>query len=328
MWLPLLQAPLNELDRVFQEYSYENPFLDVNSNFESNYSSGGYGDDEFDKRGFIENIALYKESLYDKIESQIDAPLFPTKKSQKIAREIMFYINDEGYFEGDEDEIAQNNSVTLEFVESIRKRFAQMEPYGVGSKDLSESFLFQLENIECEKELKEFIKTAIKNLRNIDKYYKHHRFEDMKDILKEFNSPPAVEYLNEQPAIIPDFFVEVGDDIDIRINNSYYPDINVSDPFKTSNQDLKAKLKEARDLVNLLDLRKSTLYKLVLIIVEKQLPFFIGSELKPLTMATVASELGFEESTISRAVSNKYIECSRGLLPLKYFFTNAVTNNL
>ena len=81
-------------------------------------------------------------------------------------------------------------------------------------------------------------------------------------------------------------------------------------------------------MVNLLELRKSTLYKLILIIVEKQIAFFIGSELKPLTMSEVANELGFEESTISRAVSNKYIKCARGTYPLKYFFTNAVSKNL
>jgi RNA polymerase sigma-54 factor len=65
-----------------------------------------------------------------------------------------------------------------------------------------------------------------------------------------------------------------------------------------------------------------------LIIVEKQIGFFVGSELKPLTMAQVADELGFEESTISRAVSNKYIKCERGTYSLKSFFTNAVSKNL
>jgi len=130
------------------------------------------------------------------------------------------------------------------------------------------------------------------------------------------------------PYIIPDFFVDIEDDITVRINNSYYPDIIVKDPFKTKNVELKHKLKEARDLVNLMELRKSTLYKLVLLIVEKQIRFFIGGELKPLTMVHIAEEIGFEESTISRAVSNKYIQCERGTFSLKSFFTNAVAKNL
>jgi RNA polymerase sigma-54 factor len=328
-WLPLLQAPLQELDTLFKEYSYENPFLEVNSHFEStSYSGGSTGSSEDDKRGFIENMSVYQESIYDKIDSQISAPLFPTPNSQKVAREILFYINDEGYFEGNIEKIALKCNVTDDFAESIRQRFRYISPVGVGAKDMKESFLFQLGEMEIDEELSLFTQKVIANLKNIDKYHKHHRFEDAKELLKKFNNPPAINYLADQPYIIPDFFVEVDDDIRLKINNDYYPDIIVSDPFKTKNEDIRSKLKEARDLVNLLELRKSTLYKLILIIVEKQIGFFIGSELKPLTMSDVAKELGFEESTVSRAVSNKYIKCSRGTFALKYFFTNAVSKNL
>ncbi len=328
-WLPLLQAPLQELDTLFKEYSYENPFLEVNSHFESgSYSGSSYSGGEDDKRAFIENMSVYHESIYDKIDEQICAPLFPTPNSQKIAKEILFYINDEGYFEGDIEKIAVKYGVTNEFAQSIRKRFAHLEPTGVGAYDLKESFLFQLNELEIDQELYNLTEKMISNLSNIDKYYKHHRFDESKELIKKFKNPPAVDYLEDQPYIIPDFFVEVDDDIKIRVNNDYYPDLVVSDPFKSKNEDIKSKLKEARDLVNLLELRKSTLYKLILIIVEKQIGFFIGSELKPLTMSEVASELGFEESTISRAVSNKYIKCSRGTFSLKSFFTNAVSKNL
>jgi RNA polymerase sigma-54 factor len=330
-WLPLLQAPLQELDTLFKEYSYENPFLEVNSHFESNnYTSQsiGGGDGESDKRGFIENMSIYHESIYDKVDEQICAPLFPTPNSQKVAHEILFNINDEGYFEGNIERIATECNVTNEFAESIRQRFKYIEPIGVGAYDLKESFLFQLSEIEMDKSLEELVIKIVGNIKNIDKYCTHYKFEEAKEIIKKLKSPPAVEYLADQPYIIPDFFVEVDDDIRIKINNNYYPDIVVSDPFKTKNDDIKAKLKEARDLVNLLELRKSTLYKLILLIVEKQIGFFIGSELKPLTMSEIANELGFEESTISRAVSNKYIKCARGTFALKYFFTNAVSKNL
>ena len=127
---------------------------------------------------------------------------------------------------------------------------------------------------------------------------------------------------------ISDFFIEIGEDIDIKINNAYYPDIKVKNPFNTKNENIKEKLKEAKDLVNLLNLRKSTLYKIVLIIVEKQISFFVGGELRPFSMQEIASELGFAESTISRAVANKYVECNLGIFPLKYFFSNAVDKDL
>lgn len=328
-WLPLLQAPLQELDTLFKEYSYENPFLEVNSNYESsNFSNSSFSSSDDNKRAFIENTGIYHESIYDKIQDQISPPLFPTPNSQKVALKILFFINNEGYFEGDIQRIADKCNVTIEFAQSIRKRFSNLEPTGVGAYNLEESFLFQLEELELDKELKSITLKMIKNLKSLEKYCKHHRFEEAKNILKRFNNPPAISFLEDQPYIIPDFFVEVDDDITIKLNNDYYPDVVVSDPFKSKNEDIRSKLKEARDLVNLLDLRKSTLYKLILVIVEKQIGFFIGSELKPLTMSEVAQELGFEESTISRAVSNKYIKCSRGTFSLKSFFSNAVTKNL
>jgi RNA polymerase sigma-54 factor len=294
LWLPLLQAPLGELEELFKEKSYENPFL----KFRSNYESSRYK--EFDKQGFIENTLLAQESLFEKLTNQIQAPLFPTPNSQKVAHEIIFNLSHEGYFEGDIQAIAIKCNTTQEFVQ----------------------------NLELPKELYEFVKKLILNLKNLDKYAKHHLFDEGKRIIKKFNSPPAIEYIGDEVQIIPDFYVDVGDEIELRINNSYYPDITVSDPFKSKNSDLKEKLKEARDMVNLLELRKSTLYKLILCIVEKQIGFFIGSELKPLTMALIADELGFDESTISRAVSNKYIQCKRGIFALKSFFTNEVSNGL
>jgi RNA polymerase sigma-54 factor len=338
LWIPIIQADLQELETQVNRYSYNNPFL-------SNLKKSNYKKFDDLDANYLENISIYQQSMYDELEDQIEPPLFPTPNSQKIAFEIISMLNQEGYFEATPKEIEQiayQNSVTIDFVESIRKRFKYLQPSGIGAKDLEESYIFQLSQLdpdEVDDELNEFVKKLISNLKKMDKFHKHHRFEEAKNIIKKFKSPPAVDFLDEQMTIIPDFFVDVGDDINIKINSEYYPDVMVTDPFNVKNSekkekniakndDLKEKLKEARDLVNLLELRKSTLYKLILIIVEKQIGFFIGSELKPLTMKEVADELGFEESTISRAVANKHIQTERGVFSLKFFFTNAVSKNL
>jgi RNA polymerase sigma-54 factor len=259
---------------------------------------------------------------------KITAPLFPTPNSQKIAHEILLDIDDRGFFDGDIEDIANRCGVYKEFVETIRLRFAYLEPAGVGAINFVEACEFQLMQLELDDELNALVGKMIQNLKSLDKYHKHHRFDEAMRVIKHFNFAPLLEYMEDTPEIIPDFFVEVGDDIKIRINSEHYPDVIINDPFSSKNDELKHKLKEARDLVNLLELRKSTLYKLVLIIVEKQIGFFVGSELKPLTMKVLSDELGFEESTILRAVSNKYISCSRGTFPLKHFFTNAISKNL
>lgn len=327
LWLPMLQTSIQDLESYLTNLSYENPFLEVtkSKDFYSNFTSNGTSGE------FIESLAFYSNSLNDKISEQIENDsLFPTPNSKKVALEILCDIDENGYFDGDIEKIATTCNVYKEYVESIRQRFARLEPSGIGALDLEESFLFQLDAFDrkIDDELYNFTKKIIKDIAHVDKYASHHRFNDAKDIIKYFNNPPAIDYINDNVQVIPDFFVEINEDIDIRINNAYYPDIKVKNPFNTKNENIKEKLKEAKDLVNLLNLRKSTLYKIVLIIVEKQISFFVGGELRPFSMQEIAAELGFAESTISRAVSNKYIECNLGIYPLKYFFSNAVDKDL
>ena len=333
MWLPLLQSSLQELESHLQSYSNDNPFVEVKSSVETceyynQVSKQPYyvqnSDFAYKSSEFVEELAVATKSLYEKLTDQIEPPLFPTPKSQKIALDIINYINEYGYFDGDIEELAIQNGVTNEYVESIRQRFIYLEPLGVGALNLEESFLFQLNDFDLDEELTRFIKKIIENLSKIDKYTTHHRFSDAKEIIKKFNNPPAIEYIENDPQVIPDFFVNVGNAVEIKINSRFYPDVFIREPFSCKNDAIKEKLKEARNLVNMLQLRKSTLYKIILMITEQQLAFFVGGELKPLTMQTLANELGFAESTISRAVANKYIECSRGVYPLKHFFTNSV----
>ena len=327
LWLPMLQTSIQDLESYLTNLSYENPFLEVtkSKDFYSNFTSNGTSGE------FIESLAFYSNSLNDKISEQIENDsLFPTPNSKKVALEILCDIDENGYFDGDIEKIAITCNVYKEYVESIRQRFARLEPSGIGALDLEESFLFQLDAFDrkIDDELYNFTKKIIKDIAHVDKYASHHRFNDAKDIIKYFNNPPAIDYINDNVQVIPDFFVEINEDIDIRINNAYYPDIKVKNPFNTKNENIKEKLKEAKDLVNLLNLRKSTLYKIVLIIVEKQISFFVGGELRPFSMQEIAAELGFAESTISRAVANKYIECNLGIYPLKFFFSNAVDKDL
>lgn len=336
MWLPLLQTSLAELETHLQSYANDNPFVEIKSPVETkdyykDVSKQPYhaqnSDFGYKSSEFIEELATASESLYEKLANQIEAPLFPTPKSQQIALDIIDFINEFGYFDGDITEIATKNGVTDEFCESIRKRFAYLEPVGIGALDIEESFLFQLAELELDDELNKFVKKLIVNLTKLDKYSSHHRFNDAKEIIKRFRNPPAIDFIDNDPQVIPDFYIDVSGDIQIKINNKMYPDILIKEPFATKNEAIKEKIKEARNLVNLLQLRKATLYKIVLIIVEKQLSFFVGGELKPLTMQQISDELGFAESTISRAVSNKYIECEKGIYPLKHFFTNGVEDD-
>jgi RNA polymerase sigma-54 factor len=334
-WLPLLQCSLSDLDKHLQVITSENPCLEVGSGFEVSESSSDHSHRAYlDYQNHVSNastdeiewMSVANESLYEKLDSQIAAPLFPTPISQKIARQIIYYISDEGYFEGDIEEIARQCDTTPHQVEQVRQRFAYLEPSGVGAVDYKESFLFQLNDLNLDDELSILLGAMIVQFEHMEKFIDHPRLHDAKEVLQRLKNPPAMEYMQSEAQVLPDIFVEFKKgELTLRINHAFYPDLTVNQIDKYDNF-AKQKFKEARELVKLLDLRKATLYNVTLVLIEKQYTFFMGGELKPLRLQDVADELGFNESTISRAISDKYLECDRGIFAFKDFFSNAIGN--
>ncbi|WP_345984508.1 RNA polymerase factor sigma-54 [Sulfurimonas sp. HSL-1656] len=334
-WLPLLQCSLSDLDKHLQVISSENPCLEVSSGFEVSESSS-----ERSHRAYmeyqnhvsnassdeIEWLSVSSQSLYERLDEQIAAPLFPTPISQKIARQIIYYISDEGYFEGSVEEIAEQCDTDAQQVEKVRQRFAYLEPSGVGAKDYKESFLFQLNEVDMDDELSILVSAMITRFESMEKFVNHPRLHDAKEVISHLKNPPALEYMESEPPVLPDLYVAFqGGEFTIKMNNAFYPDLKVTQIDKYDNF-AKQKFKEARELVKLLDLRKATLYNVTLVLLEKQYAFFMGGELQPLKLQDVADELGFNESTISRAISDKYLETERGVFAFKDFFSNAIGN--
>ena len=334
-WLPLLQCSLSDLDKHLQVISNENPCLEVSSGFEVSESSSDRAHRAYQQyqnrvsnasTDEIEWMSVSTQSLYEKLDEQIAAPLFPTPISQKIARQIIYYISDEGYFEGNVDTIAEQCGTDAYKVEQVRQRFAYLEPSGVGAKDYKESFLFQLNDVEMDDELSILVSAMITRFESMEKFVNHPRLHDAKEVISRLKNPPALEYMESEPPVLPDLFVlyEKGE-FTIKMNSAFYPDLKVTQIDKYDNF-AKQKFKEARELVKLLDLRKATLYNVTLVLLEKQYDFFMGGELQPLKLQDVADELGFNESTISRAISDKYLETERGVFAFKDFFSNAIGN--
>ena len=111
------------------------------------------------------------------------------------------------------------------------------------------------------------------------------------------------------------------------INRSYYVEMREGCTDKASKAWLSEKLADANWLVKALDQRQKTILKVTAEIVKQQQGFFRSgvSELRPLTLRTVAEAIEMHESTVSRVTSNKYLHCERGTFELKYFFTSGVS---
>ena len=321
-WLPILQSGLDELKETLEPFIKENPFATIeHKNLEKSEKKRNFFE-QVSKNSVsesIEALSIYKESLYEKLVSQINPPLFPTQKSQDIAYKIIECLDDEGYFSYDDEIFAGFNENE---VERVRARFAYLEPCGVGAKDLKESFLFQLSETEASEEIIECAKKIILNFENIEKLRKLKFYDDALKIIKKFKNPPAIEYLEEANQKVPDIFVlSTSSGISVQINDEYYPEISIdTDGLDEKEAFVSSRIKEASELIDALEMRKATLYKIGLMIVEYQYDYFLGGDIKPMKLKDLADELGRNPSTISRAIANKYLSSSRGTVALKNFF--------
>ena len=322
-FLPILKSSFEEIEEIVKDVEKENPFINVRykkfitfSNYVQNSSSD-----------VIENSLLNENSLYDDLKNQIEtSKYFPTQKSKKIALKIVEDITNEGFFEGDEEKITKELNVNVDEVKNVRQRFFCLEPAGVGAKDMKESFLFQLENIEIDDKLYKLVYEMCENFEYIENYQNEELFKDALNIIHQFNIIPAVKYI-ESEFIVPDVIIlNENGNLEIKLNEDYYPNIEIKETSKLD-KFAKEKLKEAKSLIEALELRKSTLYKIAMMIVELQYEFFVGGVIKPMKLQDVAEELGYATSTISRAIANKYILCNKGLIPIKYFFSKALDDN-
>lgn len=326
-WLPILQAPVDELKEALEPFIKDNPFASIEQNksrFPKNFYNELYKSSPNES---LESQALHHESLYEKLYSQINAPLFPTTKSCQIANLIIECINNEGYFEWDDKVLKE---FSIDEVERIRARFAYLEPTGVGAKDYKESFLFQLEDLCDDEKIYALAKMIICDMENIGSYTKDKNYEAALKIIKKFKNPPAIEYLEDEREIIPDIFVyNINGSIEVKINDEYYPDIIIdADGVDEKCDFVSSRIKEAKDLIDALEMRKSTLYKIGLMIIEYQYDYFFGGDIKPMKLKDIADDLGRNPSTISRAIQNKFISSQRGVVPLKSFFAAAASEEI
>jgi len=321
-WLPILQSGLDELKETLEPFIKENPFATIeHKNLEKSEKKRNFFE-QVSKNSVsesIEALSIYKESLYEKLVSQINPPLFPTQKSQDIAYKIIECLDDEGYFSYDDEIFAGFNESE---VERVRARFAYLEPCGVGAKDLKESFLFQLSEAESSEEIVECTRKIILNFENIEKLRKLKFYDDALKIIKKFKNPPAIEYLEEANQKVPDIFVlSTSSGISVQINDDYYPEISIdTEGLDEKEAFVSSRIKEASELIDALEMRKVTLYKIGLMIVEYQYDYFLGGDIKPMKLKDLADELGRNPSTISRAIANKYLSSPRGTVALKNFF--------
>ena len=334
-WLPILHSSLSDLGEAMAPFVESNPVVEVESGYEEDFEkkiprkviSGAVSNSRTEQ---IEALTIQKRTLHDVLDEQLEAPLFPTPISQEIAQFVVANFDENGYYEGDTEEFCQKRNITVEAFEKIRVRFAHIDPIGIGAKNLAESFLFQLDSSEISDAAYPLALELINNIQEMHSFSKREYFSEVMKTISTFRNPPAIEYQEESAQIVPDLMIFFSEDeqIEVKLNNAYYPTIHIDTNYAVEHEFISQKIKEAKSLVDALDMRKATLYKVGLMIVEYQYEFFTGGQIMPLTLKTLADEFGHNPSTISRAIANKYIACDRGVLAMKEFFTTAIDDDV
>ncbi len=394
--MKLLQVPTMELDQRIKQEIEENPALeegvDVN---EDEYSNDDMGDDyddndepDFDISEYIdEEGSDYKtkannsskdeeeriiplsgeQSFQEKLTEQLHL-LDLDDKQFMIADTIIGNLDESGYLNREIEAIVDdlafsaNILVSEEEVDYILGVIQELDPAGVGARDLQECLLIQINRKQdgditrytAKKILEDFFEEFTK--KHDDKTTKRLEIEDedLKEAVDEILklNPKPGGSMNESAKnyqqIIPDFMItEFEGRLDLSLNGRNAPDLKVSRDYemmlrnyaegaKTSKSDkealifVKQKLDGAKWFIDAIKQRQNTLLLTMDAIMVYQKEYFLtGDEtnLRPMILKDIAEIVGLDISTISRVANSKYVQTGYGIFSLKYFFSESLSTD-
>ena len=296
-----------------------------------------------------ENFVAFNYTLTEFLIEQLH---FSSLKGQdaEIGRYIIENIDDNGYLSMSLEEICRVLDVDLDSCERVLDVIHTFEPSGVGARDLNECLIIQLASLgELTDEIEFIISNRLKDLAD-NKYaliskevgISPSEVQDIADLIKTLEPKPGRGFDSDNSVkyIIPDIYVEaVNDEYIVNANDASTPSLHISSYYNSLIEEAKSdkelsnylnnRFNSAMWLMKSIEQRKKTIYNIASAIVQFQNDFFAKGDkfLKPLTLKQIAETVGVHESTVSRAINGKYMQCPRGVFELKYFFTGGILND-
>jgi RNA polymerase sigma-54 factor len=296
-------------------------------------------------RAHMEQSIQRPISLYDHLLNEAH-DLFEDEKEREIAEILIGYIDQNGFLTTSLFDICAFHELHEEkIVEKVLRGIQKLEPFGVGASSIQESLLIQLRCLHKEESVayqiielyyEDFLHNHIPFIqKSLKCSYEQIQRAIEKDIGSldlhpgaQFSSFPAPSVL------IPDVTLRhENDQLLVDIERDYLPPLRLNRRYMQMLEDknlshetkifIKQHLFSARWLNRNLQQRYSTIERIAQSLTNSQYQFFTqpNGQLTPITMKSIAAELELHESTIARAVANKYIDTPRGIFPLRYFFT-------
>lgn len=304
-------------------------------------SYGNYDEEEVSPFNFISNEKSLKEYLQEQLLE------FGENDYIKIVCSyIIENIDNRGYLDVSIEDISREIKADVKIIEEALQIVQSFEPDGIAARDLKECLKIQI----CKKALdNEIIISIIENhLEDLaeNRYQaiakklniSTKEAQEYGDIIKSLEPKPSRGFYtgDEVKYIIPDAHIrKIQGEYHVIMNDSLLPKLSINNVYKEilshekdkfATEYVKDKINSAMFLIKSIEQRKNTVYRVLEKIVELQYSYFEnGPEyLKPMTLREIAESLGMHESTISRAIRDKYIYTSRGTVKIKNLFTSGI----
>jgi RNA polymerase sigma-54 factor len=292
----------------------------------------------------MQNTAARPISLQDYLFDQFNLLEVPDDLTP-TAENVIYNIDDDGYLQYDLEEIVESmeGAGTLEQARRVLEIVQGLDPPGVGARQLPECLLLQMRSDPEDHDLARLIITEhLEDLYNnrIPKIAKDtdrtiEEIKEASEFISRLNPRPGAAFSAEiSPYVIPDVAVDLIDgEYEVQLRDDRVPRVYINSTYSRLLRDkrtsdsakeyIRKRIQAARWLIDSIEQRRNTLYKISRAIVDIQRPFLDRgiAHLIPLKMQTIARVTGVHVSTVCRAIADKYMQTPRGIYPLKFFFT-------
>ena len=329
--------------------SHDEALLEVvqmDENWRDRVGSANSNPDLDEARQFRLDSYSRGETLEDFLLSQL-TELELEAEQEGLCQDIIGSLDEHGYFVGDDEALCKMHSCGKRDLKAALKVVQKFEPLGIASRDLKECLLTQLDQLGLEKSpAAEIVKKHLDEISNnhIPQVAKKMRLTPNKlyeelEVIKKLQPYPASQWKEEESNeefVSPDVIIDKdeNDQWQVRPVREFLPRLQISsyyidmledpDSSKEAKKYIREKINASKQILSALDQRESTIMRIARQILKRQEAFFNNGveKLLPLTMQKVAKALDLHETTISRAVGNKYLQSPQGLLPFRYFFNS------
>ena len=315
--------------------------------YRENANHSDYTSDDAAKRQYFLDSIVSEKSLQEHIIEQAELSDC-TLPERKAIEYIVGSLDDKGFLTQGIEEIAQLAKLPLETIQSALKILQSFDPIGIGSRDIQECLQLQLDNLLDEnlvpkKILQECFPLLLR--RRIPDIAKQLSIslEDVQnaiEIIATLDPAPGRNFSDDtNRSVTADVIVEKqGDHWTVSLNTDYIPRLRINKAYKLlitkktvspkEKEYIRDKIKSGRFLMSAIEQRQKTLERITWAILHFQKDFFEEgiSKHHPLTMAQVGEYLGLHETTISRAIANKYVKTPYGLYKFHFFFASGFSS--